>query len=415
MNNNLAINGGSKYIASNLKARFNVGVEEKDAVMKLFDKTIESGQAFGYNGEQETLLCERFSEMMGGGFADGVNSGTNAVYVALRALELEPYSEVIVGPITDPGGMMPIVMNNCIPVVADSDVGTYNVGAKQIEEKITDKTKAIIIAHIMGEPCDMESIMEVAKKHDLKVVEDCAQAHYCQINGKFVGTYGDVASFSTMFGKHFNTGGQGGIVFTKSENIYWKVRQYADRGKPFGLKEGSTNVVASLNFNMDDLGATIGLVQLEKLPQLVQKRRELVKYMSSKLSETKTLSAPQLFEGANPSYWFYRLKVDDSKLICSKIEFLDAVIAEGVLLMKDYSIAQPYLMDWFKNMNAFGTTNYPWKSPEYTGNYTNEFSCPNAQEACDKHFNLYMYESWTEKEIDLIIGAFKKVEDVYTK
>jgi len=415
MSNELAINGGEKYIKNGLKPRFNIGEDEKKATIELFNKAIESGNAFGYNGEAEELLCDKFCKLMGGGYADGVNSGTNAVFVALRALELEPFSEVIVSAITDPGGMMPIVMNNCIPVVADTEGFSYNIGPKQIEEKITDKTKAIIVAHIMGEPCDMEGIMKVANKYNLKVVEDCAQAHIATLNDKYVGTFGHVASFSTMFGKHFNTGGQGGIVYTTDKDIYWKIRQHADRGKPFGLEDGSTNCVAALNFNMDELGATIGVVQIDKLTKLVDKRRNLVKYMKSKLNETKTLSASKIINGANPSYWFLRLQFDASNITCTKDDFLEAVIEEGVLLLKDYSIAQPYLMDWFKNKKAYGNSKFPWDSNDYKGNYSNEFTCNNANDICKKCFNLHIYESWTEKEIDLIIGAFKKVEKVYIK
>ncbi|MBN2852647.1 MAG: DegT/DnrJ/EryC1/StrS family aminotransferase [Clostridia bacterium] len=410
---NLAINGGSKFIEHGLKPRFNIGVEEKNAVMALFDKAISTGHAIGYNGEEETAFCSKFCDMMGGGYADGVNSGTTAVFVALRALELEPFSEVIVSPITDPGGMMPIVMNNCIPVVADSDEGTYNIGPKQIEEKITKNTKAVIVAHIMGEPCDMEGIMEVARKYDLKVVEDCAQSHFALLNGKPVGSFGHVASFSTMFGKHFNTGGQGGIVYTKDHDLYWKIRQYADRGKPFGLAPGSSNTVASLNFNMDDFGAAIGIVQLDKVKTIIAKRRQLVDYMKTKLSETKTLTAPEIISGAEPSYWFFRIEIDESKLTCSKNTFLEAVIAEGVDLLKDYSIAMPYLMDWFVNEKAFGTGHFPWSASQYQGTYGNEFVCENAANVCKKCFNLHLYESWTTNEIDQIIGAFKKVEDVY--
>lgn len=413
MKNTLAINGGKPFIKEGLKNRYNIGIEEKNAVNKLFDEAINSGQAFGYNGEKEEQFCNDFVKLMGGGYADGVNSGTNAVYVALRALELEPFSEVIVSAITDPGGIMPIVLNNCIPVVIDSAKGTYNMDPLNIEEKITDKTKAIIVAHITGEPCDMKAIMAIAKKYDLLVVEDCAQAHLCELNGQLVGTFGHVASFSTMFGKHFNTGGQGGVVYTTNEDTYFKVKQYADRGKPFGLKDGSTNVVASLNFNMDELSATIGIEQLKKLPGLVKKRRELVKYLASQLDKLQTLSIPVLIDGSNPSYWFLRLVVDDSKLTVSKNEFLEAVVSEGVQLLVDYSFAQPHLMDWYINKKAYGTKGFPWTAPQYGKGDPSNLVCKNVADTCKSCFNLHIYESWTEKEINQIIGAFKKVEDEY--
>ena len=107
----LAINGGEKAVGA-LKARFHFGVEEKEAAMRLFDAAIATGEAFGYNGPEEAAYCKEFAEFLGGGFADGVNGGTNAVFTAVRALDLKPFSEVIVGCVTDCGGMMPIVLNN---------------------------------------------------------------------------------------------------------------------------------------------------------------------------------------------------------------------------------------------------------------------------------------------------------------
>ena len=148
---------------------------------------------------------------------DSRNCGTNSVYGALAALNLPPFSEVIVGCVTDPGGMMPIVINNCIPVPADTALGSFNTGAKEIEACITLRTSAIVVAHIGGEPADMPAIMKVAKKHNLPVVEDCAQPHMAKINGKNVGTFGRYGAFSLIFGKHMCTGGQGGAVICNTE------------------------------------------------------------------------------------------------------------------------------------------------------------------------------------------------------
>jgi len=411
----LAINGGPALIDGGLKNRFNIGEEEKAVVMAMFDKSIETGQASGYNGEEEEQLCKDFSNFMGGGYADAVNSGTTAVYVALRSLDIEPFSEIIVSPVTDPGGIMPIVMNNCIPVVADVAPGCYNTNAEQIEKLITQYTKAIIVSHIMGEAADMPEIIKLAKKHNLKVLEDCAQAHGSKLNGQYVGTFGDVAAFSTMFGKHFNTGGQGGMVFTKSEDTYWRIRQYADRGKPFGLPDGSTNCVASLNFNLSDMAAAIGIVQLKKLKGLVESRRSLVASLSKKFASLKSIEVPEILEGSEPSYWFFRLRFKEDAVNCEKIEFLSAVEAEGVTLLKDYSFARPFLMDWFVNKKAYGTGGFPWTAPQYKGSYTEGFDLPNVDESLAESFNLHIYESWGEEEAELIFRAFEKVEKAYTK
>lgn len=205
----LAVNGGTPVRSDPLPPRALWGQEEKEAAMRMFDEAIASGGVIGYSGPEELAYEKEFAEYMGGGYADLVNSGTNAVYCALGALQLPAGSEVVVPPITDPGGVMPVALHNLIPVVADAAPGTFNAGASEIEAVITERTSAILIAHIAGEPCDMGPIMAVAEKHNLPVVEDCAQAHGARYNGQLCGTFGTIAAVSTMSGKHHATGPQG--------------------------------------------------------------------------------------------------------------------------------------------------------------------------------------------------------------
>jgi len=411
----LAINGGAKAVTHPLPTRGSMDYREKAAVDALFDKAIAEGNAIGYNGAEEDALCKEFAAYMGGGYADGVSSGTNAVYVALRALNLPPFSEVIVGAMTDPGGIMPIVMCCCIPVVADVEKGKYNTCAEEIEKMITPLTKAIVVAHIGGEPADMVKIMALAKKYDLKVIEDCAQSHHAKLNGQFVGTFGDICAMSTMFGKHHNSGGQGGMVFTKNEELYWRVRQSADRGKPFGLPEKSTNCRANINSNMSEIGAAIGRVQLRKLPSFVEGRQAVAKKLMEGFKNIPSVVVPELIEGAEHSYWWWRLDLNLEGMSCTKDEYLDALIAEGLIINKSYKGAMPYTFDWFKNKCAFGDDGFPWSAPQYTGKYGMgaEFPTPNAVEVTDRCFNLTIYESYTDADIAMIIDAFAKVDAAF--
>ncbi|MBN1671777.1 MAG: DegT/DnrJ/EryC1/StrS family aminotransferase [Kiritimatiellae bacterium] len=410
----LAVNGGPKVRPDPFPGRHMLGVEEKAAVAALFDAAIASGNAFGYNGAAEEAYCQAFAAFMGGGYADAVNSGSNAVYVALRALELEPFTEVIVSAITDPGGMMPIPLLNCIPVVADAAPGGYNTDPDQIAALISPLTSAIVVAHIGGEPVDIEGIMALAKKHDIPVVEDCAQAHGARLNGRLLGTFGDLAAFSTMFGKHHCTGGQGGVVFTRSEALYRKARQASDRGKPFGLPQGSTNCIASLNMNLNDLAATIGKIQLEKLPGLVERRRALVARLTAGLKELSSIRIPALLPGAEPSYWFWRLEVNEDALTCDKAAFCRALAAEGVPVNPSYR-AMPHEYDWYVNRRVFGTSGLPWSAPQYKGDPNREFPCPNAIAATGVQFNLGVHESWGKREVEDALTAFRKVEKAYLK
>ena len=186
----LAIDGGPKTRTKAFPPRRLFGEEEKQAVVELFDEAIETGQAFGYNGPREKAYEEAFAEFLGGGYADGVNSGSSAVFVALGALDLEPCTEVIVPPITDMGGVMPVPMLNCVPIIADARPDSYNAGPDQVEAVLTERTSAIVVAHIAGEPVDMDPILEIANAAGIPVVEDCAQAHGARYRGRCCGTIG---------------------------------------------------------------------------------------------------------------------------------------------------------------------------------------------------------------------------------
>jgi dTDP-4-amino-4,6-dideoxygalactose transaminase len=348
--------------------------------------------------------------MMGGGWADGVNSGTSALYVALHALDPEPFTEVIVGAVTDNGGMMPIPLLGCIPVVADSMPGSYNTGPEQIEPLISDLTSAIVVAHIAGEPADMPGIMELARAHNLPVIEDCSQAHGARLHGKYLGTFGDLACFSTMFGKHHCTGGQGGLVYCPDEEMYWRVRRAADRGKPLGLEPGSSNCQASLNLNLNDIGATIGRVQLRKLPDIVSRRRALVERFSAAIRDLPTVDIPPLIEGAAASYWFLRLQFQAEEALCTKDDYCAALREEGLAVSLNYRAALPHRAEWFVNRRVFGTSGFPWTSPQYKGDAEREFPCPNAEEVMDTNFQISVVESWGEQEVEDAAAIFRKVD-----
>lgn len=410
----LALYGGSKVRTKTFPNRGLIGREEKSAVNALFDRAITSGEAFGYNGDPEEAYCHEFARFMGGGYADAVNSGTTALYVALRALDLEPFTEIIVSPITDPGGMMPIVMLNCIPIVADAAPGCYNTGPEQVARMISPRTRAIVVAHIGGEPVDMRGIMALAGKRRIPVVEDCAQAHGATLHGRQVGTFGDIAAFSTMFGKHHCTGGQGGVVFTRRKNLYAISRRVSDRGKPFGLPGGTTNVVASLNFNLNDLSATIGRVQLKKLPGIVRRRRQVVAGLDSGIQKLKSVSIPRPLPGAKPSYWFLRMQFHPEAASCDKAVFCQALIAEGLDVIPSYCHL-PHTWEWFAQRRVFGSSGYPWASPAYKGNPDRKFPCPNAIAATANQFNLMIHESWTAREVADAVAIFKKAERYFVK
>jgi dTDP-4-amino-4,6-dideoxygalactose transaminase len=338
-----------------------------------------------------------------------VNSGTNAVWVALRSLELEPFGEVIVPPVSDPGGVMPIALNLCAPVPADTAPGRYTVSAETIEQRITEKTRAIVVAHIAGEPAEMGPIVELARRHALPLLEDCAQAHGASWDGRPIGTFGDVAAFSLMFGKHHATGGQGGMVFCRDEQRYHALRRHADRGKPFGLEGAGGNVVAALNCNLDELHSAIGRVQLRKLPQIIDRRRKIARRLAE-LCQQRLQSVRLVRQERDKGegvYWFVFFELDAEKLTVDKTRFVEAAAAEGIPFSGSYYIV-PAEMPWSRSGAAFGSSGLPWS--QVYGDQRPEWPLPNARATDERHFRLLIHEDFSDADVEDIVAALEKVE-----
>ena len=413
----LAIRGGERTRTEPWPRRALFAEEEKSAVMALFDRAIATGEAFGYDGEEEEAYCREFAQFHGGGYADAVSSGTAAIYVALRALEIEPFTEVIVPPVTDPGGVMPVPLINCIPVVADSAPGTLIMGPEQLEARITERTSAIIVAHIAGLPVDMDPVMAIARARAIPVIEDCAQAHGATYKGRLVGTIGDAGAFSTMSHKHHSTGAQGGVVFTKDEDLYWRARRYSDRGKPFGTEDWQSpvnNVACSLNLNLNDLAACIGRVQLRKLPDIIARRRRFALAVAEACRSLESVSVETGLPDADCTFWFLLLKLDLGKLCAGKDAFVEALAAEGLPVSGNYLHLQT-MAPWYKERRVFGRSGYPWACPLYKGDPSRDYRVPNVLAAHDALFRMDMHENLTDREVQDTVAALRKVEEAYLK
>jgi len=409
----LAIDGGEKLRKTPFPKRHLLGEEEKAAVEALFDQAIESGNAFGYGGPEEQAYETEFAEYMGGGYADLVNSGTCAIFAALGALELEVAGEVIVPSISDYGGVMPAALLNQVPIPADTMPGSFNMGPNQIEAVLSPHTRAIVVPHISGEPADMDPILEIANARNIPVIEDCAQAHGATYKGKLVGTMGTVGAFSTMSGKHHATAAQGGIVYTKDEDLYWRIKRFADRGKPFNL-EATSNPRAGLNLNGTDLAAAVGRVQLRKLPEITRRRQQAAHMILEGIRDLVSVSAKEMPEGTDSAYWFMPILVDRTKLTVDKNAFAKALATEGIPLSIYYGRVVPH-GEWFTERKVFGTSNYPWGLPDYQGNRDAEFPCPNAVEARESMFVIRLHEKWGEQEARDAVEGMRKVEAAYLR
>ncbi len=408
----IAIDGGIPVRARPMPARVMLGETEKKAVLKLFRKVMTFGGAFDRYGGVEVDAYEReFAAYFGVRFATAVSSGTAAIHSAIAALRLEPGSEIITTPITDPGTVSPILFQQCIPVFADVEYSTLNLSPASVEKNITAKTRAVIVVHLAGNPAKIEEIVRIARRHKIYVIEDCAQSHGAKYNGRYVGSFGDLSCFSMMSGKHTTSGGQGGMVLTNNEELYWNAKRFADRGKPFNSPE-TTNLFAGLNYRMTELEAAIGRIQLKKLKKIMEKRVRV--WEGLKKGFEKELSCFKLWKilpSAEPNPWFCFVLPEKKKLKLDKQTLSKALQAEGIPVGAHYVIPI-YQQKWIVERNTFGKSRLPWSLPGVRKiNYEN--SCPSAERALAEYMTMYIHECWGEKEVSDTIKAFRKVEQYY--
>jgi dTDP-4-amino-4,6-dideoxygalactose transaminase len=395
----LAIHGGDKVRPRPMPPRLAfVGEGEQAAVNEVFTYYRGIGLDPGYQGEFEKRYCRAFVEWMGGGHADAVSTGSAAVFIALAALELPPGSHVIVSPVTDPGTIGAIVLNQHVPVLMDSMPGSFNSGPEQFESRITPQTRAVVLVHAAGVAADAAAITDIAHRRGIKVVEDCSQAHGALLDGRKVGLFGDIAAFSTMYRKAHATGGSGGVVFALDEQLYWRARAHADRGKPywredFDDRNPQTFVGPALNFNLDEISCAIGLKSLGKLASTIERRLAFLRPLDARLRRESAVCTPTPVTG-NESPFYYPIGIDRARLRCSKYDFAMAVRGEGIDLSPDYKYV---VCEW------------PWMAAYAADG----FVCANAIERRESSFNIYLNENYGLQEAEDVATAILKVERHY--
>jgi CDP-6-deoxy-D-xylo-4-hexulose-3-dehydrase len=273
-----------------------------------------------------------------------VNSGSSANLVAFSALtspllgenRIRPGDEVITVAAGFPTTVAPIIQNQCIPVFVDVDIHTLNIDVTQLDLALSEKTKAIMIAHTLGNPFDVKTIREFANKHNLWIVEDCCDAVGSTIDGQMVGTFGDIATVS-FYPAHHMTMGEGGAVLTNNSRLFVAARSIRDWGRDCYCEPGKSNtcgrrfdqqhgelpygydhkyVYSHIGYNLKvtDMQAAIGLVQLKKLDGFITKRKENYNKLLKGLSKyNKYFLFPSILDGANPSWFGFSITLNTSE------------------------------------------------------------------------------------------------------
>ena len=342
--------------------------------------------AEGTQGEFE----RSFAEMHGRKYGLAVNGGTAALMLALHGAGVQPGDEVIASPFTWGASVSCILQNLAIPIFADIDPNTFTLDPASIEAKITPRTKAVVVVHIFGFPADMTRIMEVADRHGLAVIEDCAQAHGGMHAGRLLGSWGTVGAFSLQASKNL-TGGEGGILICDDRELLERAmsmgthpqRLYAELVLPeFREKIDSL----AFNYRMHSMSAAMANSQLKYLEQWTLARGRNAQRLHDEVRDLPYVNVPdQLLETERHAYYNIPFTYQPGVLPLSRDEFVEALKAEGV--QGNVYVRVPlYLRPRFQNHDYFGR-GYPWAIADEPVVYR-KGDCPVAERLADVEFQV---------------------------
>jgi perosamine synthetase len=281
-----------------------IGEEEAEAVAN----AVRCGEISGSFGIEIEAFEREFAEYVGARHGIAVTSGTTALHLAVAALDLEPGSEILVSASTNIATALAAFHNGHVPVPVDSEETTWNLDLDLVESLITPRTRAIVPVHLFGHPVDMVAVGELAARHDLVVVEDCAESHGATVRGRMTGSFGDMACFSFYANKVITTG-EGGMITTSDDGLAERLRLLRNLG--FG-KPRFFHEVPGFNFRMTGYQAAMGRVQLRKIEAIVERKRRLAHAYDELLADVPGIKTPVELKWARNVYWMYAIEVGDS-------------------------------------------------------------------------------------------------------
>ena len=384
-----------------MRKRLVIAQTHRDLAMVLGGSSAEGHLQRRISG---ALHVHTMAKAYGVPYAVASTSGTAAIHTALGALDLNPGDEVITAPITDLGTIIPILYQQCVPVFADID-GSYNMDPVDVEKKITDRTKAILVVHLFGNPCDMDAVAAIAKKHNIPLIEDCSQSHMTEYKGKYVGTIGDIGCFSFQQAKHMTTG-DGGMTITSNKSYYDRMKLFVDKGyarKGWGSR---AYLFLGMNYRMNELTAAVGLAQLKKVKGVVEKRYELGNYLTQLISDIPEVTSAPVTPGAKSSYWIYPFALKNGDLD----GFAQKMKSRGIGVGAGYTGKPIYLCsESLTGKKTFGNSQFPFSSKVTDRVYEyQEGLCPVAEKALKHLICLPLNECWDKALLEKIAKAIRQ-------
>lgn len=283
---------------------------------------LKSGKVNYWTGKEGKCFEQEYANFCGVRHGIAVSNGTVALELALYSLGVTAGDEVIVPSRTFIATASAVVARGARPVVADVDKHSQNVTAETVSKVITKNTRAIIVVHLAGWPCDMDEIRRIASQHNLFVIEDCSQAHGAEYKGQPVGSLGDIATFSFCQDKIITTGGEGGMVVTNNKKLWERAWQYKDHGKSIQILAPKKKNAGKFqwvhdsfgsNFRMTEMQAVIGRIALKRLPSWVNQRQKNATVLRSAIGNCKELSSPLIPNNVKHSYYKFYCFIDPEK------------------------------------------------------------------------------------------------------
>ncbi|MBM4043759.1 MAG: DegT/DnrJ/EryC1/StrS family aminotransferase [Planctomycetes bacterium] len=404
----LAIDGGPKAKQHPFGSGPKHVPSEKDAVCRVLDR----GSIPFARGPEVMELRAAFSKLYRAKHCITTNSGTSAIHAATGALGIGRGDEVITSPVTDAGTIIAIMAQNAVPVFADVDPVSLNMTPEGIAQRITPRTKAILVVHLAGNPCDMGRIMALARKHKLFVVEDLAQSYLCEYKGKLCGTFGHLGCFSLNDSKHIGAG-DGGMVITNDAALADRADLFADKcydrtgqgRKPFFL---------GYNYRMNLLAAAVGFDQLKRVKHICDRRHRLGVKLSKGIADLPGIIPHKVLPGCKCTYWYYLFHVDTSKLTVNMDTYVKALSAEGIGVSRSLAVN---IMDWplFKD-KVFNPHACAWACPLYKGQVDYDIRhFPGLQKGVQGTLRTSLNEHFTDQDISEMVRGIRKVTLHYAK
>lgn len=378
-----------------------------DEELALVAEVLRRGTLTSTKGEFVNTLEKDFARMVGAKHAYACASGSAAVHAAVAAIDPNPGDEIVTTSITDMGALAPVIYQGAIPVFADVDSRTYNVTARTIEPCLSERTKAIIVTHLFGNPCDMSEIMELARARNIPVIEDCAQAFLATHEGQTVGTIGDIGCFSLQQGKHVTTG-EGGLVTSNDDALARRMFLFINKAWGYG-DTNPDHYFLALNYRMSELQGAVAVAQLKKLEGVVERRVRLADMLTEQLKSLRPgIETPQVDSRNVHTYWKYCLHVDANKIEGGANGMARLLKEKGIASAPRYIQKPAFMCEVFQKQRTFGDSRFPFTLARPEAVDYDRAKFPGTFDALDHVLVLPWNERYTDEHVGYIANSIRE-------